>query len=175
MVIFLLQFIGSDNNVLMINGFWEVSEQFKSDANIDQMMFYFDEGKGYDYKGYLITVVDGETIYNDSIEFRITPKSYFRSDCYEFVMSRGTGIMPKKMTMELNTLDGSMVLKCLRDNKVYASLLKDNQMSAKTIIVKDLNSEEYVKSLKEEDDNSNVIHDSYDEPGVDSEPSIDIL
>ena len=133
-VIFLLQAIGTCGNISMIHGFWAASEQFMEDANIDQMVFYFDEGKGHNYKGYMVIVVDGETVFNDTLEFRITPKGYFKTSSYGFVMSKSTGVMPVKMTMELDIYTGAMTLKCMRDNKIYAVLFKDNQMSAKTIL-----------------------------------------
>jgi hypothetical protein len=79
-------------------------------------------------------VVDGDTLFNETMKFRITPKGYFKSDSYEFVTEKDTKSMPKKMTMELCPYDGMMELKCLNSKKIYARLLKDNQMSAKTIL-----------------------------------------
>lgn len=133
-VIFLLQQIIGSCSEMLIPGFWTVSEEFKEQANIDQLIMYFDEGKGYDYKGYMVMVVDGDTVFNGTMNFRITPKGYFKSDSYEFVTEKNTDVMPQKMTMEICTYDGSMELKCLNDKKVYARLFKDNQMSAKTIL-----------------------------------------
>jgi hypothetical protein len=134
LVIFLLQQVVSNCSETLIPGFWTVSEQFKEQANIDQLVLYFDEGKGYEYKGYMVMVVDGETLFNETLNFMITPKGYFKSDSYEFVTEKNTNIMPKKMTMELCSRDGHMELKCLNTNKIYAQLFKDNQMSAKTVL-----------------------------------------
>jgi hypothetical protein len=133
-VIFLLQQVMGSCNEKLIPGFWTVSDQFKEEANLDQLILYFDEGKGYEYKGYMVMVVDGDTLFNETMKFRITPKGYFKSNSYEFVTEKDTKSMPKKMTMELCPYDGMMELKCLNHKKIYARLLKDNQMSAKTIL-----------------------------------------
>lgn len=133
-VIFLLQQVMGSCSEKLIPGFWTVSDQFKEEANLDQLILYFDEGTGYDYKGYMVMVVDGDTLFNETMKFRITPKGYFKSNSYEFVMEKDTKLMPKKMTMELCPYDGMMELKCLNSKKIYASLFKDNQMSAKTIL-----------------------------------------
>ena len=79
-------------------------------------------------------VVEGDTLFNETMKFRITPKGYFKSNSYEFVTEKDTNSMPKKMTMEICPYDGSMELKCLNSKKIYARLFKDNQMSAKTIL-----------------------------------------
>ena len=133
-VIFLLQQVMGSCTEKLIPGFWTVSDQFKEEANLDQLILYFDEGKGYEYKGYMVMVVDGDTLFNETIKFRITPKGYFKSNSYEFVTEKDTKSMPKKMTMELCQYDGLMELKCLNSKKIYARLFKDNQMSAKTIL-----------------------------------------
>lgn len=133
-VIFLLQQVMGSCSEKLIPGFWTVSDQFKEEANLDQLILYFDEGKGYEYKGYMVMVVDGDTLFNETIKFRITPKGYFKSNSYEFVTEKDTKSMPKKMTMELCPYDGMMELKCLNSKKIYARLFKDNQMSAKTIL-----------------------------------------
>jgi hypothetical protein len=133
-IMFLLQQTAGSCTSKLIPGFWTVSEQFKEDANIDQLILYFDEGKGYDYTGYMVMVVDGQTAINESMKFRITPMGYFRSDKYEFIMGKENEYMPKKMTMILSIHDGLMELKCLSSKKLYGKLFKDNQMSAKTIL-----------------------------------------
>lgn len=133
-IIFLLQQIMGSCNEQLIPGFWTVSEQFSEEANVDQFILYFAEGEGYEYKGYMVIVVDGETMFNETINFRITPKGYFKSDSYEFIMEKNTKIMPQKMTMVLCPYNGMMELKCLKNKKIYAKLFKDNQMSAKTIL-----------------------------------------
>ena len=133
-VIFLLQQVMGSCSERLIPGFWTVSEQFKEEANLDQLILYFDEGKGYEYKGYMVMVVDGETVFNETMKFRITPKGYFKSDSYEFVTEKDTGVMPTKMTMDVCPYYGQMELKCLKSKKVYARLFKDNQMSANTIL-----------------------------------------
>lgn len=133
-IIFLLQQVMGSCNEKLIPGFWTVSDQFKEEANLDQMILYFDEGEGYEYKGYMVMVVDGDTLFNETMKFRITPKGYFKSNSYEFVTEKDTKSMPMKMTMELCPFDGMMELKCLNSKKIYARLFKDNQMSAKTIL-----------------------------------------
>jgi hypothetical protein len=133
-VIFLLQQVMGSCTEKLIPGFWTVSDQFKEEANLDQLILYFDEGKGYEYKGYMVMVVDGDTLFNETMKFRITPKGYFKSNSYEFVTEKDTESMPRKMTMELCPYDGMMELKCLNSKKIYARLFKDNQMSAKTIL-----------------------------------------
>lgn len=133
-VIFLLQQVMGSCSEKLIPGFWNVSEQFKEQANLDNLIIYFDEGEGYEYKGYMVIVADDNTIFNETVKFRITPKGYFRSDSYELCMEKDTGVMPQKMTMEICTYTGLMELKCLNNKKVYARLFKDNQMSAKTIL-----------------------------------------
>ena len=79
-------------------------------------------------------VVDGDTVYNGTLQFRIIPKGYFKNDTYTFMTSKKVGIMPQTMTMELCPYNGGMALKCLNTKKLYAELYKDNQMSAKTIL-----------------------------------------
>jgi hypothetical protein len=97
-------------------------------------MLYFDKGSGYEYSGYMLMVVDDETIVNKKMKFKITPNGYFKSDTFSFVMYDHVDVMPKKMTMIINPATGEMVLKCLKNKKVHASMFKDNQMSAKTIL-----------------------------------------
>ena len=152
-VIFLLQQIMGSCTEKLIPWFWTVSDQFKEEANLDQLILYFDEGEGYEYKGYMVMVVDGDTMFNETMKFRITPKGYFKSNSYEFVTEKDTKTMPKKMTMELCPYDGLMELKCLNSKKIYARLFKDNQMSAKTILkVGDADStQNYTPGPSEED------------------------
>jgi hypothetical protein len=151
-IIFLLQQgIGSCSEKL-IPGFWTVSEQFKEQANLDQLILYFDDGKGYEYKGYMVVVVDGETVFNETMKFRITPKGYFKSDSYEFITEKDTGIMPMKMTMVLCPSEGHMELKCLNSKKIYARLFKDNQMSAKAIL-KVGNTSDVAETSDDDDEN----------------------
>jgi hypothetical protein len=133
-IIFLLQCIGSTHTESMIGGFWSVSEKFKDDANIDQLIFYFNDGDGYEYKGYMIMSVDDEVIVNEPVQFRITPKGYFKSDSYTFTMSKKTDMMPRKLTMFLDPYSGKMELKSLEDKKIWAVMFKDNQMSDNTIL-----------------------------------------
>lgn len=152
-VIFLLQSIMGPGSETMIPGFWTVSDQFKEKANLDQLILYFDEGKGYEYNGYMVMVVDNDTVFNGVLRFRITPKGYFNSNTFMFTMSKKTGIMPQKMTMELCPYSGSMTLKCLNIKKLYACMYKDNQMSAKTILKigeSDENTEECADAPKED-------------------------
>lgn len=137
MIIFLLQSVGSFDDSKMLHGFWIASDQFKKEANIEQMVFYLGTGSGYDYKGYVIIVVDGDVVYNDVLDFRITPKGYFKTESFEFVMSKSVNCMPTKLTMIVDAYDGSMTLKCMDSKKIYAVLYKDNQMSANTILQMD--------------------------------------
>lgn len=116
-----------------ISGFWVVSEEFKDKANIDQMIIYFDKGDGYIYKGYLVLTVDNDTVFNNTLNFRITPKGYFKNG-YTIEMEKKVEHIPQKLTMTLDPYEGLMEMKCLRDGKIYAKLFKDNQMSAKTIL-----------------------------------------
>jgi hypothetical protein len=148
-IIFLLQqMVSCDEKI--ISGFWTVSEQFKEQANIDQLVFYFDEGKGYEYNGYMVMVVEGDTLFNETMRFRIIPKGYFKSDSYEFSTEKNIDIMPNKMTMELCPHNGQMTLKCLNSKKIYAVLFKDNQMSAKTILkIGDTNTDEELLTEKD--------------------------
>ena len=132
-IIFLLSGVNTCTTQ-MINGFWIVSEQFKEEAKIDQLLIYFDEGSGYDYNGYMVMVIDGKTVFNDSMKFKISPKGYLKSDCYKIIMEKDTKMMPLNMTMEICPCTGSMELKSLGDNKIYGRLYKNNQLSAKTLI-----------------------------------------
>jgi hypothetical protein len=133
-VLFLLQQVMGTCCEKLIPGFWTVSEQFKEQSNLDQLVLYFDDGDGYEYKGYLVMVAGGDTIFNETMNFRITPKGYFKSDSYEFITEKNIGVMPQKMTMTICPHEGLMELKCLDSKKIYACLFKDNQMSAKTIL-----------------------------------------
>jgi hypothetical protein len=132
-VIFLVHTIGT-SSVSAIPGFWVASDQFKEDANIDQLIMYIGKGEGYMYKGYLIMVVDVETVYNDVMKFKITPKGYYNSEEYSIVLSESPTAMPQKMSMTINVNEGHLTLKCLKDKKIYAEMFKDNQMSAKTML-----------------------------------------
>ena len=131
--VFCLQHFTTETDNI-ISGFWNVSEEFKEQAKIDNLMLYFDEGEGYDYNGYMVMVVDGETVFNETMKFRIRPKGYFKSLEYEFEMEKDTKVMPKRLSMNILPNSGLMELKCLEENKVYARLFKDNQLSAKTIL-----------------------------------------
>lgn len=133
-IIFLLQAIMGSCEEQLIPGFWSVSDQFKEKANIDQLILYFDEGKGYRYNGFIVMVVENETLFNGTMSFRITPKGYFKANTFEFVTEKNIGTIPSKLTMTLCPCTGRMELKCLNDKKIYAELFKDNQMSAKTIL-----------------------------------------
>ena len=79
-------------------------------------------------------VVYGDTVFNETMIFRIKPKGYFKSLDYEFEMEKDTKVMPKRLSMSILPNSGLMELKCLEENKVYARLFKDNQLSAKTIL-----------------------------------------
>ena len=160
-VIFLLQSINGSGSENMISGFWTISEQFKTEANIDQMVLYFGEGSGYEYDGYMVMVIDGKTVFNDVIKYRITPHGYFGSDTYTFLTSVDTGVIPRKLTMELSPHTGCMKLKCLGERKMYAILYKDNQMSAKTILnigqsPLDSSVSQYQKELKDSEDAEDI-------------------
>ena len=133
-VIFLLQQVTGTCGEKLIPGFWVVSEQFKEEAGIDQLVLYFDEGKGYEYTGYMVMVVDGETVFNGTMKFRISPNGYFKSECYMIVMEKDIDQMPKKMLMVIYPNEGMMELKCQDTKKKYAQFFKDNQMSAQTIL-----------------------------------------
>lgn len=142
-VLFLLQQIMGKCTEKIIPGFWTVSDQFKEEAHIDQLILYFDDGDGYDYGGYMVMTVDGETLFNETMRFRVIPKGYFKSDDYELIMEKDTKVMPQKVTMTLCPDSGLMELKCLNKKKIYAKLYKDNQMSAKTILkIGDKNTED---------------------------------
>lgn len=134
LIIFSFKNSFNENSCGLIQGFWEVSDDFKKTANIDQLMLYFDEGDGYKYNGYIILEVDGDVVYNDVIKFRITPKGYFRPNEYEFEMEKDIKYIPKKSTMEIIPNSVMMEIKCLKDKKLYAKLFKNTQLSAQTLI-----------------------------------------
>lgn len=166
-VIFLVQSIGSCDNELIIPGFWIVSEDFKNKANIDQLVFYFDEGNGYEYKGWMILTVDGETVVNEPKKFRITPKGYFKSDSFLFTMPRSNEFMPSTMTMKIDQINGRMDLVCLKDNKTYAQLYKDNQQSAQTVLK--------ISNINEDpcaDTDEDPCADTDEDPGTDTDENI---
>ncbi len=117
-----------------ISGFWVASEEFKDDANLDQQIFYFGEGDGYIYDGYLLICADNETLFNDTVKFKITPKGYF-SKQYTFCTEQDTDVIPQTTTMTLYPEIGMMEIKCLATKKIIAKLFKDNQMSANVAIV----------------------------------------
>ena len=156
-VIFLLQQVMGSCSERLIPGFWTVSDQFKEEANVDQFILYFSEGKGYEYNGYMVMVVDGETVFNETMNFRVIPKGYFKSDSYEFHMEKDTKLMPQKMTMELCPYNGMMELKCLKNKKIYARLFKDNQMSAKTILKMGENSTDDSDSINESSEDTEPV------------------
>ena len=133
-VLFFLQFSCSPTEECIIPGFWIATDKFKEKSNLDQLIMYFDEGSGYDYQGYIIMNADGKTIYNDTIRFRIIPKSYFKREEYSIEMSEQVGIMPKKLTMNISISTGKMIIKCLNEKKVFAELYKDNQMTSEVAL-----------------------------------------
>lgn len=156
LVLFLIQDKINCSGENILPGFWSVSEKFKEEANIDQFVIYFDDGEGYDYQGYAVMVVDGETVFNGTQKFRITPKGYFKGDMYNIIMSKQIGIMPTNITMEINVHTGLMKLKCLNTKKMFAELYKDNQMSAKTILNINENEEESCMQLEEVENSEEV-------------------
>lgn len=133
-IIFMMQSISGDETEKMLPGFWSVSEEFQQKAKIDQMLIYLSEGEGYMYDGYFIMVVDGETQFNGTMKFRITPKGYFSSKSFTFETEKDSKVIPQKMTLTLCPHTGLMELKCLTKKTIYARLFKDNQMSAKTVL-----------------------------------------
>jgi hypothetical protein len=133
-IIFLLQKVEWTNHESMIPGFWSVTDEFKEKAKIDQMMIYFSEGEGYLYPGFFLLQYDGETEYNGTMNFRITPKGYFKSKEFTFETEKCLKVMPKKLTMTLDLDTGLMELKCNTSGKSYARLYKDNAMSATTVL-----------------------------------------
>lgn len=137
----------------MIHGFWTVSDEFKEQAKIDQMIIYFGQGNGYLYKGFMALVVDNNVIFNETINFRITPKGYYK-DGYILEMEKKVQYMPQKLTMTLDPFEGLMVIKCIESNKIYAKLFKDNQMSATTILQID---DEDKKDKGDEDNEDNEV------------------
>ena len=146
----------------MLPGFWTVSDEFKEKANIDQMIIYFGKGDGYLYKGFLALVVDNDTVFNETINFRITPKGYFKCG-YILEMEKKVQYMPQKLTMTLDPFEGLMEMKCIDDNKVYARLLKDNQMSAKTILKIDENESCVDEEEGGDEEDIKVIEDTTDD------------
>jgi hypothetical protein len=133
-ILFLLQKIGSGTEKY-IPGFWSASDQFKDQADLDEMLIYFDEGQGYMYKGYVVIASRGNTLFNNTTNFRITPSGYFKSD--EFILETEEEIpgMAKKMIMTICPNEGHMTLKCAGDTPlIYARMFKDNQRSAMTVL-----------------------------------------
>ena len=159
MIMFYLQHTGNSYSTL-IPGFWVVSESFKEQANLDQLLLYFNEGDGYNYKGYIVITADGKNVFNDTMNFRIIPKGYFKSELYNIIMEKDTKIMPKNLTMEICSKTGSMSLKCLKSKKVYAHLYKNNQLSANTILKIDSKFNTDNDSENVDNDSENVDNDS---------------
>jgi hypothetical protein len=126
--------IGDSSKEQLIPGFWTVSEDFKEKSKLEQLIVYFGEGDGYEYKGYMVITSNGETLFNDVLNFRITPQGYFKAGKYTVMTSIDTKVMPQNMTMEINVYTGLMELYDTHEKVLYARLYKDNQMSAKTVL-----------------------------------------
>jgi hypothetical protein len=120
------------SNAGIIPGFWLASDDFKEQANLDQLVMYFNEGSGYNYDGYIIISADGGTVFNDKMSFRITPTCSNKR--FMMVMKTDITHMPQRLEMTICPQNGYMELKSPKDSKVYARLYKNNQMSAKTAI-----------------------------------------
>jgi hypothetical protein len=121
-VIISLVFILIYLNSFDLYGFWIVSEQFKQDSGLDQLMMYFDKSGD----GYIILTADGNTLYNDKMKFNINQRGI---NTYSLDMGTEMEYMPKSMIMSVYPSNGFMELKG-HNNVVYARLFKDNQMSA---------------------------------------------
>jgi hypothetical protein len=158
-VFFLSYHIGCDSSKEnLIPGFWSVSDEFKEQSKLDQLIIYFDQGSGYEYKGYMVITSNGDTLFNDILSFRIIPQGYFKNGKYSFMTSINTNIIPQNMTMEINVSDGSMELYDLKEKTLYARLYKDNQLSAKTV----LNIGNSITNTDKQDTNESKTHDYED-------------
>lgn len=102
-------------------GFWIVSEEFKQDSGLDQLMIYIDKNSN----GYIILSADSKTLFNDKVKFSINQRGY---NTYSISMDKDVTGMPKSMIMAIYPNAGFMELKGY-DNIVYGRLFKDNQMS----------------------------------------------
>jgi len=134
-VLFFIQSVGECGTTKMIQGFWVVSEQFKNEAKIDQLIFYFNKGEGHMYDGYILTRIDGEVSVSSHVKFEIHPCNYFANDSYKLTIygdNEVYNVFPKIMNMKIDRNAGSMTL--THNKKVYALLFKDNQSSDKIIL-----------------------------------------
>jgi hypothetical protein len=138
-----LQFF-ADTYYKQLDGFWMVSDQFKQEAGLDQLILYFSKedhttgGKRYTHKGYVILVVDKETVMNEPVSFNISLNRGGATDSstktYTINFSKSTKHMPASLNMSLDPAKGSIILKCPKTKKMYGLLFKDNQLSAKSLL-----------------------------------------
>lgn len=132
---FFIQSVGECGTTRMIHGFWVVSEQFKTEAKIDQLIFYFDKGDGYSYNGYILIRIDGDVSISSNVIFEIHPCNYFANDEYNLTIygdEEVYEILPRTMKMKIDRNVGSMSL--IHNKKVYALLFRDNQSSDKILL-----------------------------------------
>ena len=104
-IFFFIQSVGDCGTTQMIPGFWAVSEQFRDQAKIEQLVFYFDKGEGHMYYGYILMRVDGHVNINSQVKFEIHPCNYFANDMYTITIYGDEEIydtFPKNMKMKIN-------------------------------------------------------------------------
>jgi hypothetical protein len=117
----------------IITGFWMASDEFKKQADLDQMVFYFGAGCGYDYDGYILIATNGSIVHNDKTRFKITPAGYFKNNTYSCEMETEIDFIPKVLNMTINPQKGSMELK--NGKVLYAKLFRDNITSDSTALI----------------------------------------
>jgi len=115
----------------IIPGFWCISDDFKQQSEAEQLMFYFENGSCFSYNGYIILTSDGKELINETTTFTITPRGI---NTYTLNMALDTEYMPKMLIMDICPYRGIMTLKCPKDGKIYAKMLKNNQMSSEIIL-----------------------------------------
>ena len=122
LIILLIYFLSWNNS---IDGFWRVSDEFKNEANIDELMLYFSPDGGY-----CTMVVDGQVEFNDVVNFSMSNKTWFGKDnvVYSCKMDKDIPGIPTNVRIEVEFSTGLMQI--TSGEKIYALLYKDNEASS---------------------------------------------
>lgn len=103
-----------------LNGFWIIAEEFKQEAQLDNMILYFKDDTLY-----IVMLVNGENVVNDLFNF----DSYQSGRIVHLKIKDPDKklIIPTNLQVELYKDKGYIILK--DKDTVYAKLFRDNQMS----------------------------------------------
>jgi hypothetical protein len=105
-----------------INGYWSSDNDFANESEIDEMILNIDTKS---MSGFLVIIVDKKIILNDDFDILLqsnTKEIEFVSDNINFIWN------DKKFKMHIVKNKG--LIQLYHNNTLYASLYKDNKLSA---------------------------------------------